>query len=533
MVPNIQDYLYKKVTIGSEIVTYRVLSREFSIHVNEAKRELERFHSFSLKGPTPVHATYLLAGVPEATFQDTSIPTTEDTHEKALFTRSLSHSSIMLVRGENLEKIKSQFTRISSIHIYGISPSTLTDPVLLTTTAPGVRSKDDASRNPEYAKLIGTTLNPHWNETIKGKMMAEPIKPASKAVPKPSGFAPTPPAGPKVTEGASTKLPKAEEKKRTGTLDWGKTKTKAIEENKDGEGATSARSVLAERSPSSSKTFGADGPSPMLIEPSSGDPTPPTRTASGRRLRKRILLSDEEVDEDPKTTAKVSPPKKRKSVAPEASDDDSMAGVSKKLKGSRLMVTSDEEHYAPGSAQERKVSHGDESESSGPEHTPLSASELRRKMQDPRFKAERIKEKQKNKSFGIDVSAAKGKQEAARAARKKAPKGKRKVQKTRTYKDAKGRTVTEDYSSFESDEEPKTSEATSGPNSTGTGTKVAHGQATGNTSIDPKPATRTKASTNDEKKLPIQKKTPVDPSTKSNVKPRNSGQQTLAGFFKK
>ncbi len=77
------------------------------------------------------------------------------------------------------------------------------------------------------------------------------------------------------------------------------------------------------------------------------------------------------------------------------------------------------------------------SESSEPEHTPLSTSELRRKMRDPRLKGG---QKQKDEDYGIDAAAAKAKQERAKGARKKGPKGRRKVQKTRTYKDAKGRT---------------------------------------------------------------------------------------------
>ena len=90
--------------------------------------------------------------------------------------------------------------------------------------------------------------------------------------------------------------------------------------------------------------------------------------------------------------------------------------------------------------KKRRGSPISESENSAPEHTPLSTSELRRKMQDPRFKAEKGRQKQMDKAYGIDAAATKAKQQRAKEARKKAPKGKRKVQKTRTFKDAKGRT---------------------------------------------------------------------------------------------
>lgn len=105
-------------------------------------------------------------------------------------------------------------------------------------------------------------------------------------------------------------------------------------------------SVPTKSKPStSSKVPKIEESTATLVRPSRA-PAPPT--APNGRVRKRILLSDEddEGSEPPKAStvkAEDSPPKKRKSIVPETSDDGSIAGVSKKLKSSRLMVTSDED----------------------------------------------------------------------------------------------------------------------------------------------------------------------------------------------
>ncbi|SRR5258708_6510484 len=109
-------------------------------------------------------------------------------------------------------------------------------------------------------------------------------------------------------------------------------------------------SALTKPKPSaSSKAPEIEEEASTSVKPSSRTSAPSTTaTVPNGRIRKRIFLSDEE-DEDsepPKvSTAKTkdSPLKKRKSTAPETSDDGSMGGVSKKLKSSRLMVTSDED----------------------------------------------------------------------------------------------------------------------------------------------------------------------------------------------
>lgn len=81
---------------------------------------------------------------------------------------------------------------------------------------------------------MGTRLNPYWDEKIKGNVAAKPvpIKPAPKIAPKLPGPSSATAPVTKATEGTSSKLPRPEEKRRAGTLDWGKAKMKAKEEEK-------------------------------------------------------------------------------------------------------------------------------------------------------------------------------------------------------------------------------------------------------------------------------------------------------------
>lgn len=69
--------------------------------------------------------------------------------------------------------------------------------------------------------------NPHWHEMMdqKGKAKAMPPPPAKPVAPQPKDATTK-------TNGAMSKLPRTEEKKKgtaTGTLDWGKAKTKVKE----------------------------------------------------------------------------------------------------------------------------------------------------------------------------------------------------------------------------------------------------------------------------------------------------------------
>ncbi|KAK2463581.1 hypothetical protein APHAL10511_004332 [Amanita phalloides] len=173
----IVDYLTKQLYIERTIVTYRSLSREFDLHVNNAKNELAKFHAegTSLSHPVQSFATYFVTGeLPTSTEgssqndDDDDNPFTDDEEEDRKEADSdfeyggcdkVTQVQMSLVSEENLELMKAQYKKIYSIHVYSLTPSPLRDPRLLCSVAEQVR-ESDSNRSVEMATAVGRIVNP-------------------------------------------------------------------------------------------------------------------------------------------------------------------------------------------------------------------------------------------------------------------------------------------------------------------------------------------------------------------------------------
>ncbi|TVY43253.1 DNA polymerase delta subunit [Lachnellula subtilissima] len=137
-----RSYLAASILTEDKVVTYRLLSRALKVHVNAAKEMLYDFHSQqNAKKPRAVHATYLVSGtkrketpvvtnggakkdgeddyMQSSPFMSSSVPQPEeDTGETSVLT-------ISLVREEELDDLRSQYEKISAIHIYSLEPHPL------------------------------------------------------------------------------------------------------------------------------------------------------------------------------------------------------------------------------------------------------------------------------------------------------------------------------------------------------------------------------------------------------------------------
>ncbi|TVY44426.1 DNA polymerase delta subunit [Lachnellula occidentalis] len=137
-----KSYLAASILTEDKVVTYRLLSRALKVHVNAAKEMLYDFHSQqNAKRPEAVHATYLVSGtkrketpvetnggaktdgeddyMQSSPFMSSSMPQPEeDTGETSVL-------SISLVREEELDDLRSQYEKISAIHIYSLEPHPL------------------------------------------------------------------------------------------------------------------------------------------------------------------------------------------------------------------------------------------------------------------------------------------------------------------------------------------------------------------------------------------------------------------------
>ncbi|KIO34329.1 hypothetical protein M407DRAFT_16864, partial [Tulasnella calospora MUT 4182] len=206
-----------KSIADNKIVTFRVVSRELSIHVNEAKNQLASYYSSSKESGTSTYATFLVSGevavarAPES--QDASSMDTSDIADSGSL--STLERRIVLTGEEELEAVKSQFVNIFSVHVYSLAANRVKDAGLLMTSSTSVR-EIDGQRGVEHAKRVGMMVAPDvkWTPSA-GKTpiqpKAQPLKPKNAAADAPQ---------------RATK-PEPLPDKKPGTLDWSKAKPKA------------------------------------------------------------------------------------------------------------------------------------------------------------------------------------------------------------------------------------------------------------------------------------------------------------------
>ncbi|KAH8106155.1 DNA polymerase subunit Cdc27 [Cristinia sonorae] len=254
------DYLTKQLFIEKNVVTYRSLSRAFSLHANEAKNELASFLETPRPAAEQANATFLISGelnVPrKSNTQDTT--TTEgdkmviDMQEEVAVGEVdveetggdvIPQTTMLLVPQRDLDNARAKFSRIFAVHIYSLSPSPLHDAGLICSVLPQIYEAD-AKLSSDASTLLGRIVGPHVHvgKVIAGKVassskVAAPSKPALK---KEASSVSEPKPKPKETVSESMKKevkedplpPAAKPLKPSGKLDWSKAKAKGANESK-------------------------------------------------------------------------------------------------------------------------------------------------------------------------------------------------------------------------------------------------------------------------------------------------------------
>ncbi|KAF2861731.1 hypothetical protein K470DRAFT_281314 [Piedraia hortae CBS 480.64] len=136
------EYLAANVLNEQQQVNYRMLSRALKVHVNRAKTNLEDFYrSQNAKHAGSVHATYLITGTKQPALSQPSQPSQPSQDGDDAFMQSSPIStqgtpeerhpvplhSVVLAKQEDLEKAKSSFDKIESVHIYSLEANGLSD----------------------------------------------------------------------------------------------------------------------------------------------------------------------------------------------------------------------------------------------------------------------------------------------------------------------------------------------------------------------------------------------------------------------
>ncbi|KAH7341450.1 DNA polymerase subunit Cdc27 [Rhizoctonia solani] len=141
----VTDFLTKEVKVSNNIVTFRLLSRQLSIHVTEAKRELELYYEAAKRNKEPVFATYILTGAVAPQLHDGS-------------SEQVPRHLIILAGEEEVDAAKNKFVDTPSQHLYSISPVALKDHGLLTSVADRVRELDK-QKGQAHAAQMGMLLS--------------------------------------------------------------------------------------------------------------------------------------------------------------------------------------------------------------------------------------------------------------------------------------------------------------------------------------------------------------------------------------
>lgn len=491
-----QDYLTKEVFIRRSVVTFRSLSRELGIHVNDAKNELKAFHEASIYTNTPAIPTYLVSGEvasknggPSNTPDDYDVDMDMDLDDED--GSDVVHiSKVVLVDADVLDETMAQFSRVFSIHVYSLSPSKLKDADLICASNVNVQ-KVDASRGPEFFSIVGKIRGGHV-ETRASARKTSALAPAAASSSKvtleetkkqPSKPAPqTKPEQPTLEGKSSTldskeltstkelmqKTDIKEKPKASGRLDWSKAKSKEKEKAEDKRSGEDDPKPKPSKPPSTNKTSFLPSKSSISNQSSSKpeanraktDSTGPSHVPQRGVKRKSHVPSDSEKEEDQvlkpsKPIVSSSSAKVRNGVVLTDDDEEDVRTFGRRRAGVKSGEMSDTEMSlkAMMDIDDDQVVRVSRTKKVPPkvdieEDTDADIEEAREAMVPP----------VSSDADDMDTDDEPIVKPKKRAPKRVVPVGrnglkKKRVIKSRTTTDAKGYMQTEDYSSYESVEE--------------------------------------------------------------------------------
>lgn len=429
----VTDFLTKEVKASGNIVTFRLLSRQLSIHVAEAKRELELYYEEAKRNKEPVFATYVLTGAVAPQTQDGS-------------TEQIPRHLVLLASEEEVDAAKSRFVDTPSQHVYSVSPVALKDCGLLTSVADRVRQLDK-QKGQGHAAQVGMLLSEQapWPQSGGSKLNYVTTGP-KKDAPTTNMKKSEPATKPKVPDNNTPPMV-AKDGARQSALNFGpkksasesKPKETLLDKHKEKKVPTTKSAVeekgAGKEEPVSRKT------TPQTERPKETSKPPSTVSSKGSAAEsskpvaappqnigarpKRVLDSDEE--EPAQNHSRPAIKRKKSRVTAEDNDEDE---PSKHRDTASLQAMMD--------VDDDNVVNGRQTRETTPEHVP-SAREVAAAAK------------------AAKIEASKGVDQKERSSHRRVPKGKKRVMKTRRVKNAKGYMVTEDYSSYE-DADPNETE---------------------------------------------------------------------------
>ncbi|KAH9899811.1 DNA polymerase subunit Cdc27 [Cubamyces lactineus] len=473
--PAMDDYITKQIYIEKNVVTYRSLSRQFSLHVNDAKTELAKFHKQSADKTTRSFATYLVSGeVFPVQGPSQGVSTTQSQDDMDIDSEAVDGGeedvptiTLTLVGEKDLEDAKAKYARIFSVHVYSLSPSPLTDAGLICDPSVIVHKTD--AKDPTSSIALGRVVGPDVKigkplpPVASSSKAAEPMSRKPTLNVKTEGAAKSEEATPMKSASLSASSSEKDKTsssrlKASGKLDWSKAKKPSDsdkgkkdlkvkkEESVSPIENAAKRTAKLDLNDDTTKNGKrgikrkAEVPEASGVEekPKSREKerSTPTTTASDIKLRKNRIVSDDE-DEEPS-------PAPRKANGKGKGRASAVADVleSEAEKSLRAMMDIDDalvekaSASRPAPAKPEPVDDEDVEMAQEPEPEPEPE-----EMEEDKPKPKPRKKKEK-KVIPVGRNGLK----------------KKRVMKSRMTVDAKGYMVTEDYSSYESVDEEEAEE---------------------------------------------------------------------------
>ncbi|KAF9482550.1 hypothetical protein BDN70DRAFT_929929 [Pholiota conissans] len=328
----ISDYLTKQLFIEGNIVTYRSLSRQFSIHVNEAKNELARYHHDAPYQSQKCLATFLLSGIPRRQDghnydEDVDMDGIRNPIQEEEEGEEVPQTTITIVNERDLEAAKASYAEIMTIHMYSISPAPIHDAGLICTPTETVQNTD-REKGPSFSVKLGRIVGKGIKMGASKKKILPIAGPSKLKAPEPKSLAKTeskeattiaaPDKGkekPKVTGNgklqffSKSKEPaKAAKNEETSAVDTRKkmffskpapVNAPAVAMEVDPVVKSEAVESVAVPTEKTGPSRGVKRKSSVGLqrkEKSSENVTPPAVDTNSTRARRRVLLSDDESD---------------------------------------------------------------------------------------------------------------------------------------------------------------------------------------------------------------------------------------------
>ncbi|KAH9943385.1 DNA polymerase subunit Cdc27 [Epithele typhae] len=477
---DVENYLTKQIYIEKNVVTFRSLSRQFGLHVNEAKNRLASFHANAVNAETRSFATYLVSGelFPSSRAEKPNTTQTDDGMDvdveetagvEELDDEEIPQTVMTLVGEDSLEYAKGRYARIFATHIYCLSPSPLTDAGLICEPS-AIVYQADAKNAPASSVALGRVVGPD----VKIGKPPPPVASSSKAG-QPVSRQPTlkvkdeEPSKPAKKDKSTVIKPKAS---ASGKLDWSKAKkpddkskgnTPKEEVKKEKSESPAPKLKVKDKASTKDETpkddnkrgtkrkaatkVASDSEEEPASVPVKKQPSPPAK--SEVKVRKNRIVSDDEDDDAPPPTMSKSKLKLSKTERLLGDNHERSLRAMMDIDDSLVEMASNKR---PQPKEQPKDEDVEMEEHPDPEPEKPMEADVDVEMDEPKAKPRKKKEK---KVIPIGSNGLK----------------KKRVVKSRMKMDEKGYMVTEDYSSYESadedeDEAPKKSKATKAASTT-------------------------------------------------------------------